>query len=48
MTFPRLTFRRIILAVLVLWFVLGLVALALFSNGGTTPGQGQGQRVEIR
>jgi hypothetical protein len=47
MTLPRTTLGRIILAVLLLWFVVGLVALVLFSSGGVVPGAGQGERIEL-
>lgn len=48
MTFPRLTLSRILLVALLLWFVVGLIALALFSANGTTPDKGQGDRIESR
>jgi hypothetical protein len=48
MTLPWTTLGRIILAVLVLWFVVGLVALVLFSAGGSVPGDGQGEPIEMR
>ena len=48
MTLPRTTLGRIILAVLVLWFVLTIVSLILFNTGGTVPGSGQGERIEMR
>jgi hypothetical protein len=41
------TLGRIIVAVLVVWFLLGLIALALFQSGGTTPPK-RGQGTEIR
>jgi hypothetical protein len=47
MALPRTTLGRIILAVLLLWFVVGLVALVLFSSGGVVPGVGQGERIEL-
>jgi hypothetical protein len=47
MTLPQTTLGRIILAVLVLWFVIGVIALVLFSSGGTVPGDGQGERIEM-
>jgi hypothetical protein len=48
MTLPRTTLGRIILAVLVLWFVLTIVSLIFFNTGGTVPGGGQGDRIEMR
>ena len=48
MTLPRTTLGRIILAVLVLWFVLTIVSLIFFNTGGTVPGSGQGDRIEMR
>jgi hypothetical protein len=38
---------RIIVAVLVIWFVVGLIALAQFHAGGSVPGEGRGDRIEI-
>lgn len=46
MTLPRTTLGRIILAVLVVWFVLTVASLILFHDGGTVPGDGQGDRIE--
>jgi hypothetical protein len=47
MTLPQTTLGRIILAVLLLWFVIGLIALVLFSSAGTVPGDGQGERIDM-
>jgi hypothetical protein len=46
-SFPRTMLGRIILAVLVLWFVLTIASLILFHDGGTVPGDGQGDRIEM-
>ena len=42
-----MTLGRIIVAVLVVWFLIGLIAVALFTSGGTTPPD-RGQGTEIR
>jgi hypothetical protein len=42
-----MTLGRIIVAVLVVWFLIGLIAVALFQSGGTTPPD-RGQGTEIR
>jgi hypothetical protein len=47
MTLPQTTFGRIILAVLVLWFLVGVFALVLLSAGGSVPGDGQGERMQM-
>lgn len=46
MTLPRTTLGRIIVAVLVIWFVVGLIALVQFHAGGSAPGDGRGDRIE--
>jgi hypothetical protein len=42
-----MTLPRIMVAVLVVWFLLGVVALVVFSTGGEVPGRGQGDRIEL-
>ena len=44
---PTMTLPRFVLALLVLWLVLGVAALVLFSTGGTAPGSGMGDPVEL-
>jgi hypothetical protein len=42
-----LTLGRIIMAVLVLWFAVGLVSFVFFASGGTAPpARGEGTEVE--
>jgi hypothetical protein len=42
----EMTFRRVIVVVLALWFVVGLVAVALHQSGGSTPPE-RGQGTEV-
>jgi hypothetical protein len=46
MTLTRLTLARIVVAVLVIWVVLGLVSLLQFHGGGSVPSDGRGDRIE--
>jgi hypothetical protein len=41
-----MTLTRIVVTVLVIWFVVGLIALAQFHAGGPVPGEGRGDRIE--
>lgn len=46
MSLRRLSLVRVVVAVLVIWFVVGLVALILFHAGGSVPSDGRGDRIE--
>ena len=40
------TLKRVVIAVLVVWLLLGVVALVVFNAGDSKPGDGRGDRVE--
>lgn len=42
-----MTLKRIALVVVALWLLLSVVAFVLWNLGGTTPGQGDGDPVEL-
>jgi hypothetical protein len=43
-----MTLRRVVVAVIVVWVLLGVVALIAFNTGDETPGGGRGETVEQR
>jgi hypothetical protein len=48
MTLPRSKLGRIILALVAVWVVVSVLFLIVYNSGGSTPGNGQGDPINLQ